>query len=131
MNKISFRLADRPQERTILIAICKKYSVNFRYNDETGFAVVDCPDRAISSKITILFGNIVHYAYVALSKIQIDNKYSSVNIRTINTEFMKTFSDYVCSLLTGDTILSHVSTEIERAGLVAATEMADEKWLTN
>ncbi len=122
MIKSTFRLANKPYERTILISLAEKYDCDFSYDEQTGFAVVSSQSKVFLYSIRAQFNEITSFAYRKLAFTQADNKFADVPIKTLNSEFMQGFTPTIVSVLTGNAVVFPAKTEAQRAGLMAAKE---------
>lgn len=116
--KEAFRLYGKPNERMILIALCKKCDCDFKYKDDSGIAIITGSGDNVT-EVTKAYNAIIAIAYKKLAMAQGSTKLASVNVRTLNTQFMQGFSAMAYSLITGEPFLFKAETEAQRAGLKA------------
>lgn len=117
--KQAFRLAGKPSERMILIALCKKMKAEFFYNEITGIAIVTAENQDEIQDITKAYNAFIGIAYKKLAIAQVQPKLVDVQIRTLTSEFMQAFAAMAYSIITGEPFMFKAETEAQRAGLKA------------
>lgn len=123
---VNIQLYGKPSERLILIACAKRFDCEFKYDESTGYCTLigeaDAPQEARD-----LYYRVIATAYKALAFAQANHKFDNIPNRTLVSGFMKGFCGPAVSIITGDTAFGYAATEIERAGLKAATK--EVTWL--
>jgi hypothetical protein len=114
-----YDLSGKPNERLILIGICRREGATFTYNEENQDCIVTAKDSATLKRINIAFTDAVDFAVRRLVMVRADKKYIRVNARTIDSMFMRGFAEGLLKTRRdGDVVQSE--------GLLAALEYNDK-----
>lgn len=114
-----FRTYNKPSERVILLALCKRYDCTAEVNVNHDVVVGGEPNTV--AELVNAYASITSLAYRKLAVAQISNKLAHVNSKTLTTEFMQAFAAVTCSFITGDAFMFETKTESHRAGLKAGS----------
>jgi hypothetical protein len=117
-NSIRVNLYGKPNERLIFVGLCEHYDCKFEYDEDTGLAFAK-GDNAFEVRKN--YEAIINKAYKALAFAQADHKFDDVPNRTLVSDFMRGFATIAYSVITGKAMSWHAFTEVERAGIKAAS----------